>query len=322
MANTSTSNASRWTVGNATQTGVGVYSLYITNDGISNTYSAVASNSYAYRKIHIPQGMYDISYNWASQGYVSGSTAYAYIRAFLIPATTTLSGGSALTGLSQTSVPAGAIAVDGGSGLYGRSSWQTYSNPLVQVPTTQDYYLVFYWFNNTSTISQRPGAIDNICIEPVSCPQPINLTKNNLGNGCVEINWTDYGNPQPTGWIVEYGQYGFTAGTGNTRYVTSKPDTICGLMDDMTYDFMVRAICPNDDTSTNRKNTCTLLLANTRMHRFHQPYGAKLRLHLRHSIQYRRIRHGSIPVGRLFISRPIRQQRCYRPRPACIRISV
>ena len=251
FANTSTSNGSRWMIGNATQTGVGVYSLYITNDGISNAYTNVASYSYAYRRIYIPQGIYDVSYNWASQGYVSGSTAYAYIRAFLIPATTTFTAGSALSGLSQTTLPNGAIAIDGGIGLYGRNSWQTFSNPLVQVPTTQDYYLVFYWYNNTSTATQPPGAIDNICIEPVSCPQPINITKTNLGGGCVEIDWTDFGNPQPTGWIVEYGQYGFTAGTGTKRYVTSKPDTICGLMEDMTYDFMVRAICPNGDTSKN-----------------------------------------------------------------------
>jgi gliding motility-associated-like protein len=245
-----TSGGNRWCTGVGNQTGQGLYSMYITNDGVSNSYTNVQSYSYAYRRLYFPlAGIYDVSFDWVSQGYISGSTAYAYLRVFLIPATATFTGGTAMTGLSQTTVPAGAIAIDGGSGLYGRNVWQSFINPLVQVPNAGDYFLVFYWTNNTNSAQQPPAAVDNICIDYVTCPQPTNLRKNTLGNGCVEISWTDFGNPRPTGWIVEYGQYGFTIGTGSKHSTLTNPDTICGLQENVTYEFVVRAICPNGDTS-------------------------------------------------------------------------
>ncbi|MBO4740203.1 MAG: hypothetical protein J5605_01025, partial [Bacteroidales bacterium] len=250
-ANNTAQNGSRWIINSATQNGVGVNSLYISNDGISHNYAAVQSHCYAYRRLHIPAGIYDVSYDWHANGYYS--TSYAFLRAFLLPdnGNVTFTAGQYYAGLSATSLPTGAISLDGNAALLLQSSWQTYSNPIVQVPTTGDYYLVFFWYNSSSssTSYQPPAAIDNICIEPVSCPRPYNISKNALGNGCVELTWTDFGNPQPIGWIIEYGQYGFTEGTGTKRFTTSKPDTICGLMDDVTYDFMIRAICDSTDTS-------------------------------------------------------------------------
>ena len=249
FANTTTSNASKWMIGMGNQTGVGVYSLYISSDNASNSYSNVTSYSYAYRKIHIPAGIYEVSYDWVANGYYS--TNYAYMRAFLIPATATFSGGTLYSGLSGTTLPAGAISVDGNTARLLQPVWTSFLDPIVQVPTTNDYYLVFFWFNNTSSGSsyQPPAAIDNICINPVTCPQPYNVTKNNLGNGCVEVSWTDFGTPRPTGWIVEYWQYGSTSGNSNKHYTTTNPDTICGLQDNVTYEICVRAICPNGDTS-------------------------------------------------------------------------
>ena len=228
-------------------------SLYISNDnGISNAFSPTVSNSYAYRRIHLPAGIYDISFDWLAKGYQSGTSYYSYMRVFLIPATITITGGSALTNLSATTLPGNAVNVDGGP-LCGKSTWQSFHNPLVQVGTTQDYYLVFYWYNNAngSNTYQPPAAVDDICVNPVTCPQPMSLTKNNLDSGRVSLNWTDFGNPRPIGWIIEYGQYGFTPGTGTKIYTTTKPDTIYGLSEDVTYDFMVRAICDSTDTSTN-----------------------------------------------------------------------
>ncbi|MBO4740298.1 MAG: gliding motility-associated C-terminal domain-containing protein [Bacteroidales bacterium] len=245
------SDPNKWTINNATQSG-GLYSLYISNDGgITHIFSGTTTSSYAFRRIHIPAGIYEVSYDWVAKGYQSGSSYSSYMRAFLIPATTTFTGGTTYSGLSATGVPNGAIAVDGGTAQCGQSTWQSYSNPLVRVQTTQDYYLVFFWYNNSNspTNYQPPAAVDNICITPVSCPQPMALTKTDLGSGCVSLRWIDYATPQPIGWIVEYGQYGFTPGTGTKRYTTSNPDTICGLQDDVTYDFMVRAICNGNDTS-------------------------------------------------------------------------
>ena len=243
------SSDNKWTINNAIQYS-GLYSMYISNDGgITHMFGANTTYSYAYRRLHIPAGIYEVSYQWMGKGY---SSSYAYLRAFLIPATTTITGGAQLTGLTYNSLPTGAIALDGNGALCGQSTWTTYFNPIVAVPTTNDYYLVFFWFNNTSNATatyQPPAAIDDICITPVTCPQPLSLTKNDLGNGCVSISWVDYGTPQPTGWIIEYGQRGFIHGRGTTIYTASKPYTVCGLQPDVTYEFIVRAICPNGDTS-------------------------------------------------------------------------
>ena len=248
-ANQNANNANKWTIGYGTQNGNGLYGMYITNDGTSHNYSNVQSYSYAYRKIHIPTGIYEVSYDWKANGY--SSITYAYLRVFLIPATATLSGGALYNGLSGTSLPAGAISLDGNNALLLQSQWTVFNDPLVQVPQTNDYYLVFFWYNNTSvsTSYQPPAAIDNICITPVTCPKPQGITKTDLGNGCLKISWTDFGNPQPTGWIIEYGQRGFIHGNGIKLYTTTKPDTICGLQSDITYEFVIRAICPNGDTS-------------------------------------------------------------------------
>ena len=104
-ANQNANNANKWTIGYGTQNGNGLYGMYITNDGTSHNYSNVQSYSYAYRKIHIPTGIYEVSYDWKANGY--SSITYAYLRVFLIPATATLSGGALYNGLSGTSLPAG-----------------------------------------------------------------------------------------------------------------------------------------------------------------------------------------------------------------------
>ena len=247
FANTSSGN--RWIINSATQNGVGINSMYISNDGISHNYSNTQSYSYAMRRLHIPAGVYEVTYDWVANGY--SSATYAYLRVFLIPATATFAGGQQYAGLSATTLPTGAISLDRGNALLLQSSWTTFNDPIVQVPTTNDYFLVFFWYNNTSvgTSYQPPAAIDNICIQPVTCPKPMQLQKTDLGNGCIAINWTDYGNPRPTGWIIEYGQRGFIRGHGTTLYTNSKPDTICGLTEDVTYEFVVRAICDTNDTS-------------------------------------------------------------------------
>jgi gliding motility-associated-like protein len=251
LANTATSNSNKWIINQAVQNGPGQYSLYISNDNVSNNYSNVLSNSYAYRKLYFPAGgIYEASYDWMSQGYVVGAASYAYLRVFLIPAATaTFAGGSQMAGLSLTSLPTGAIALDGGAGLNNNSSWQNHVSPLVVVPAAGEYYLVFYWYNSSSQVTQPPAAIDNICVLPVSCPEPINILHRYIGNGCEEISWTSYSNNPNTVYQIEYGLEGFTLGSGVVLSTSHTTDTVCGLRENVTYEFHVRAICDSNDTS-------------------------------------------------------------------------
>jgi hypothetical protein len=57
----------------------------------------------------------------------------------------------------------------------------------------------------------------------------------------VEVSWTAVGTE--TEWIIEYGEAGFTVGTGATVQVTSNPATVSGLNSYTDYEFYVRALC-------------------------------------------------------------------------------
>lgn len=234
-------------IGSATHYGSGQYSLYISNNDTNYQHSTVLSVSYATRKIHMPLGIYEVSYDWQSLGTLNAD----YMRVFLMPdsPTLTITGGSLMQGLTQTTVPAGAIPIDGGVGHFGRNSWQSYTNPLVLVTTTNDYLLVVVWYNNSGSITDPPGAIDNINIVPVTCPQPIRIRHRDLGNGCEEISWTDFSPNLPSSWIIEYGPSELVRGTGTVKQSFTNPDTICGLQNDLAYDVYVQSICGNNDTS-------------------------------------------------------------------------
>ena len=249
------STTNKWCIGNANNNG-GSYCLYISNDnGINNSYTT-SSTSYNYetRQLYVPAGIYEISYDWQCYG----ESSYDYIRVFLVPArlNPTFTGGSNNYNISTTGTPNGWIALDGGNKLNMESSWQTYFDPLLSVPTTGNYYLLFFWHCDGSGGTTPAGAIDNICLTPVTCPQPMNLTKTDLGGGRVSLDWsTAPGNSDPDcGWYVEWDVAGFTPGTGRYSATTAtKPFTVTGLAAQETYSFHVRAICcdsEGNDTSS------------------------------------------------------------------------
>lgn len=254
-------DTNRWFIGNATSNG-GTNALYISDsDGRANTMSATATFSYAIRTIYMTAGIYDVSYDWKANGY--SSSANAYMRVFLIPANVAFTGGSLYAGLSATSLPANAISLDGNAALCQRPSWRTFRDAVVQVPSTQNYLLVFFWYNsalrnNETSLSLPPAAVDNISMTPVQCPQPLNLTVADLGNGCVELDWGTCGNVPQGGWEIEYGNIGFVSGTGQVVHTTVHPDTICGLPINQITQFHVRALCDSVNTSTPAEATVRL----------------------------------------------------------------
>lgn len=242
-----------WVIGNSDHSG-GLYGLYVSYIGSGNNtfYFLDTTNSYAYRRIHFPAGLYNISFDWRYNS-ITNYIYYTYIRAFLIPATTTFVGGQRYPGLSASRLPQGAIPIDlSGSQLIFRNTWSRFSNALVQVPATNDYYLVFFFTNNgqlanlypSYTTTQSP-AIDNIRIDAVACSTPFALTVANLGGGCVSLDWDDRQLPANQTWEIEYGPHGFLPGTGATVAATARPHTMCGLQDDTIYDFYVRSHCSN-----------------------------------------------------------------------------
>ena len=82
---------------------------------------------------------------------------------------------------------------------------------------------------------------DTIVFTTAVCPDVTGLGTRNVTANSVDVYW----NPDPMAqqWIIEYGFHGFDLGTG-TQVITSLTTyTINGLIDDMEYDFRVRAVC-------------------------------------------------------------------------------
>jgi hypothetical protein len=101
-------------------------------------------------------------------------------------------------------------------------------------------------------IAHGPGIfeayIDSFVYEPMpSCLAISNGRATSTTDSTATIMWDD-----PNGasqWQVEYGNQGFTVGSGMDTVVNSNPATLNGLAIYATYDFYVRSICGAGDSS-------------------------------------------------------------------------
>ncbi|NRD18734.1 gliding motility-associated C-terminal domain-containing protein [Winogradskyella eckloniae] len=92
--------------------------------------------------------------------------------------------------------------------------------------------------------------VDNFRVRGIpTCPEPSDLTANNLSLTSTEVGWTESGTS--TAWNIQYGESGFALGTGTIEAgVTTNPYILTGLTPDTNYEFYVSAICgPGDESS-------------------------------------------------------------------------
>ena len=81
---------------------------------------------------------------------------------------------------------------------------------------------------------------------PPSCNIPTTLTATNITGTSADLGWTQLGGS--AGWIVEYGDAGFTQGSGTTVAAPVNPHPLTGLTDCNTYDFYVKTVCEGDSS--------------------------------------------------------------------------
>ncbi len=140
------------------------------------------------------------------------------------------------------------IIIDGQQQTSGTSPWV--EQALVLNAFTGNIQIRFRGIRGNSYESDI--AIDDIkVIEAPTCPQPSSFTQNNITASTVELSWTN-GNTE-TNWEIEYGNAGFSQGTGTTVAITTNPYTLTNLNPLTDYDVYIRAICganPGDDDST------------------------------------------------------------------------
>ena len=191
----------KWSWGTATNNG-GSKSIYVSNDGgTTNAYSNGYYNYcivYATKKFTLSAGKHNISYDWKA----NGKNSYDFLRVALVPANTELIASSSVpSGFSYSALPSGWIALDGGSQLYGSSSFATKSINEINIASAGDYMVVFVW-RVSSNGSNPPAAIDNFNISKLSCSAPTSLAKNSVTTTTATLGWTSNGDE--TAWVIKY----------------------------------------------------------------------------------------------------------------------
>lgn len=235
----------QWWYGSAANnTPNGSKAIYVSNDsGATNSYTNTKSVVYATKTFSFAEGVYTFAYDWRAKG----NQYYDYIRVALVPASAEIVASENLpTGMSDSNLPTGWIALDGGSKLNNSDNWNTKIVDEIQVEAGE-YKMVVIWRNLTYSLSQPPAAIDNVSISLLTCPRPTNLTASDITGRTATLAWTENGTA--TEWVLEYGTT--TDFTGATSIVVSEipSESLIGLTPETTYYARVKASCSSTDES-------------------------------------------------------------------------
>lgn len=227
-----------WYIGGATSA-EGDFSLYISNDGgVSNAvnpYSASTGQKfYAYRDVYFTPGYaeYNVSFD-----YKGDYDSYGHFRWFISMA-------DAAAPTTSMSEPPGTLYQ-----VYNNSRtdsvWTHYSYTLDS--TFQGFKRICFSYSNPINSVQMPAAIDNIAIIGNNCPNVMNMRTLSVMDTAVLLAWSTDSTLFPSGYAVAFRPSGQAA---FTMYNTT--DTVLllqGLNPVTTYEWKVRTICGQDDTS-------------------------------------------------------------------------
>lgn len=232
----------QWQVGTATNNG-GSNGLYISEDGgTSHTYdNGSTSIVHAYRDITLPAAGEEVnmSFDWIADA----ENCCDYLRVFIVPTSFTPSAGSTIT--ASGSAPTGNIQI--GGDFNDQLSYTNFETTIPNDYLGETFRVVFQWRNDFSSGDNPPAGIDNVNIDVVTCAMPSDIAFSDIGSDSLVVSWTSNGSE--TDWVIEYGETGFTLGSGTQVATTDNPDTITGLDSFTEYDFYVWSDCGSGDLS-------------------------------------------------------------------------
>ena len=233
-----------WAYGTAAHNGEGSHAVYISNNGgAANAYNTSSSTTivFATRLCDFEAGTYAFSYDWKA----NGESSYDYLRVALVPASETLTAGTTPASFTSTSLPAGWIALDGGSKLNLATAWQHFESAEIEIPAG-NYMLVLAWKNDNGGGSQEPAAFDNFSVRAITCSKPTNLQAANLTATSADITWTsEIENIQLAYSTVA----SFNPDEAEIIDVTSNPFTLNTLTAQTNYYVCLRANCGEGEYS-------------------------------------------------------------------------
>ena len=247
-----------WALGSAVNHG-GSKALYISNDGgETNAQSGYSEGTvYATKLFSLTQGEYAVSYDWRANG-----DEFDYLRVALAPASVELTAStSSVSGLGKNTLPAGWIALDGGSLLYDSTNWTTFEKEGIEVTEAGDYKVVFVWRSSPYQSYNPPAAVDNFSLSRMSCSRPLNLRVHHITSNSAKAMF------QPT-WLETNGLVYFIDKTADfdltdpgNQYVNiyDTAITLTNLLPNTSYTLAIRANCGDVETSEWNIYTFTTL---------------------------------------------------------------
>ncbi|MGV8993467.1 MAG: fibronectin type III domain-containing protein, partial [Flavobacterium sp.] len=234
----------KWIIGSAVSNG-GTKSLYITNNnGTTNTYTVNSTTTaHAYRDIQMPAviGEVNVEFDWRAIGEGTGNFPYDYLSVWAVPTTFVPVVGTQITTAANRKQ----------IGRYNNNGQWQHVQQLVDASaySGQSMRIVFEWRNDSSGGAQPPAAIDNVKVNALVCPAPINLTASgSTGSTAITLTWTPVGTETTWEVIVQVAGSGPpVAGTGTI--VTGTPSLPFNATSGVFYEFYVIANCSTTESS-------------------------------------------------------------------------
>ena len=236
------SQTNKWYIGTASSnSGNGLY--ISSNNGESNIYSNTSSSSvYAYRLINLEAaGEYIVAFDWKSYG-ESSYNGYDVLNAYLV---------SGLEQITAGSSPSSSwiLATNNSSGLEDVTTWQ-HSEKTVDIATSGNYILAFFWKNDGSSGDNPPATVDNISITRIACPTVADMIVSDITTTSADITWTERG--PATAWDVVFSNTTLTdaqLASATPVNVTAASYQATELTQNTPYYIYVRAHCSDEDQS-------------------------------------------------------------------------
>ena len=124
------------------------------------------------------------------------------------------------------------------------------SHEIVALPNDSGTVQFAFWASegSISDLVSSDVMLDNFeIINMPSCPEISTLLLNNVSDSSVDLSWFIVGSE--TSWNIQYGQPGFTIGTGSNLVSSSNTYTLTNLNSANNYDVYVQAICSPTEVS-------------------------------------------------------------------------
>lgn len=251
--------ADKWYIG-AADAHTDTNSLYISSDGGQTVSYAPAENIVvAYRKMQLPAGAYNITFDWKNLAYGSKGNLTSGLYVCILPVGNPMFAPSSVA--SSPTMPMWLvykqpIILADGTKVDCLKNSRTWSNAQIQYTSTdKEVYLTFVWINVDKKGRQWAigAAVDNLCITSATCPMPTAL-KGEGDCSKFKVSWTGMaGN-----YELDYRPYG-TGAAWRTIPVNGTEEYTFQDLNEGYYDFRVRGVCGNGGYSNYQTLNGTLV---------------------------------------------------------------